>query len=391
MKKLKYRFSILTIMVLVVSSCSIKEGLTDEEVLALDKGDWNYSIQLFDPVSNSGVEGATVQVTIDGELKTFTSNSLGSVDFSGPYNEEIFATISKDGYYGFSREIYLNEGDRGKGLYRQIYMLPSGDEGTFTIKGKITVQSDLTTEAKEAADGATFTIDLFPNYDYMTTITVKTDATGNYSVKMPVWDGNTFYGYFRIRYNDYVAPQMVAINGLSGDPAFPETLPTVPSITTTFSAINSGSVDIPYVQPIYATVPASTGVGGIQAAPFRLTPNGSGGVSTGISAISTGTAYSAGDKPLTIVSIVGGTGALGVIRDTDANGILDQYEITAAGNGYPINNWSNQVVGNENFTNSYPSFYNDSYNYPSNNYKAGSIVVNNIYFGTGVSRVQEVQ
>lgn len=387
MKRLKYRFSILAIMVLVVSSCSIKEGLTDEEVLALDKSAWNFSIQLFDPISKSGVEGAKFDITIDGEVKTLTSNSAGTVEFTGSYLDELYINVSKDGYYDLSRKIYLNEGDRSKSLYRKIYMLPSGDEGTITIKGKVTLQSDLTTTAKEPAVGATFTIDLYPDYDFYKSIIVKTDANGNYSVKIPAWDGNSFNGYFIVRYQDYSTSQKVAINRLSGEQSFPETLPSVATIITTFSP-NGGSVTIPSVQPIYATVPAPTGVGGVQAPAFRLTPDGTGGINTGLVGISSGTAYSAGDKPLTIVSIVGGTGAIGAIRDTNANGILDQYEITNKGTAYPITNNGN-LVGNEYFN--YTYFSNNSYNYSNSNYRAGSIIVNDFYLGTGVSRVQDVQ
>lgn len=387
MKRLKYRFSILAIMVLVVSSCSIKEGLTDEEVLALDKSAWNFSIQLYDPISKKGVEGATFGITIDGEVKTFTSNSAGIVEFSGSYADEIYANVSKDGYFDLSRNINLNEGDRSQSLYRRVYMLPSGDEGTFTIKGKVTVQSDLTTETKEPAVGASFTVDLYSDNDFYKSITVKADESGNYSVKVPAMDENSYGGYFIVRYPDYTISQKVAINRLSEEPSFPETLPSVATILTTFSA-NYGSVTIPSVQPIYATVPAPTGVGGVQAPAFRLWPDGTGGVNTGLVGISSGTGYSTGDKPLTIVSIVGGTGAVGVIRDTNANGVLDQYEITNKGTAYPITNNGN-LVSNEYF--SYTYFHNNSYYGSDSNYRAGSIIVNDFYLGTGVSRVQDVQ
>ncbi|HCR53899.1 MAG TPA: hypothetical protein DIW27_05740, partial [Cytophagales bacterium] len=153
MEKLKYRFSLLAIMVLVVSSCSIKEGLTDEEVLTLDQTNWNYTVELFDPYLKKGIAGATLKVTINGEAKTLTANELGTVEFTGSYNEELFVNVSKEGYHGFGTTVYFDDTNRSKSLKKRINLFPSGNVGTFTVKGKITIQSDLTTTEREHAAG----------------------------------------------------------------------------------------------------------------------------------------------------------------------------------------------------------------------------------------------
>lgn len=388
MEKLKYRFSLLAIMVLVVSSCSIKEGLTDEEVLTLDQTNWNYTVELFDPYLKKGIAGATLKVTINGEAKTLTANELGTVEFTGSYNEELFVNVSKEGYHGFGTTVYFDDTNRSKSLKKRINLFPSGNVGTFTIKGKITIQSDLTTAEREPAAGAVFFIDLYPQYNFQQTIEVKADANGNYSVNLPDWSNSSgLYGYFHVRYIDYTTNQKIAINRYSGEPSFPETLPKIVTLNTSFSPIGYGLLSIPSVQPIYAISPAPEGTGGVQASPFRLTPNGNGGINTGTFGISTGTGYTAGDKTLNIVSILGGSGAQGVIRDTNANGVLDQYQISTAGTGYPNSNNAN-VVGQEYFDYSY--FHNNGYFYNSDSYRAGIIIVNNLHYGTGYLRTEAI-
>lgn len=389
----KFRnFILLLLLTSSVISCSVREGLKEEEILALDRTEWQYSFIVLDPYLKLPIEGVKVELTLSGEVKSFTTGTNGTVTFNGDYVESTRVRLSKAGYIELAKELYFYGDDRSKILNVQVNMFPSGDENTITMKGKMLIQSDLTTREEEAAVDGSIQIDFYPYYGFYKTFTVKPDDNGDYEIKLPSLN-NDVYGYFRISYPEFTIQQRLAINRLSGEPSFPATLPSVVELDTRFSPTSS-FVFIPTVNPVYATIPAPENVG-TQAPPFNsISINGvTGALITGnFSYSSTNSGYTAGDKPLTIVSIVGGSGATGVIRDTNANGILDQYEITNGGVNYPKSGNANAYTNGEKYgfnatfsNNTYLYYYNST---PS--LRAGSILVNNVTFGTGYTRDQDV-
>jgi len=374
-------------------SCQTADTLTDEEILEFDKQGWVYSIQVLDPYTNLGIGDVNVEVTIGGEQLTLTSNGSGAVEFEAGFTPRIDVTFSKQGYYESNRQLDFSEtgGNRSKGLSSVAYLIPSADEFTFTIQGKVTVQSDLTTLARENAQGAKFFVEfsysgsplLFP---------VIVDNTGRYKVKIPALYNSSLGGVFKFVYEGYVADQRIAINGLFDQAAFPATVPSVVQIRTSFDP-PSATNPVPVVFPVYATVPAPpAGPNALQATALNLSGilDGAGGVTLGNFFIAgTGGGYAAGDLPLTIVSIDGGSGATGVIRDTNANGGLDQIQITTSGSGYPLSNSNVNKVGAQGFS---ADFSNNDYQSAGNvNFRPGAIVVNNVFYGTGTSRDKAIK
>lgn len=373
------------IVFVVLNACTTSGDLTEEEILALDQQDYQYSFQILDPYTNAGVEGATLEATVNGEVITVVTNSQGSAEFQSPFQGTFEIVLSKSDYFETRQTVDFTNDNRTKILARTFYIFPTSDYGTFEVKGKFTIQSDITTPEREAAPNARFEVQLRQNGVVYSVILVNADNSGNYSVILPSWFNLPFGGDIRFRYTPYQTDQRIAINRLTSQPSFPETLPSTPLIKTTFDPA-SGALSIPFVQAVYATIPAPpAGPDALQASPFFLGLNGSGGVSTGTSFLFSGggDGYGAADISLNIISIVGGSGATGVVRDTNLDGTLDQYQISVGGSGYPQTANANRV-GGQSF--SATRFNNNTLYGQNSEFRPGAIIVNDVFLGTGTSR-----
>ncbi len=380
---------IVVLAIVCLASCRNADTLTEEEILAFDKQDWQYLFTVLDPFTNQHVSNVNIVVSVGGEIITLTTNASGAAEFKSGFVSGFDIALSKQGYFSSRQNLsYVEAGnDRSKVLNETLYLFPDASYGTFTVQGKATVESDLTNTTRENAVGAKFRIEIAPNSEITMIIQGVTDNNGRYKVTLPSWNNLPIGGFIRFTYEAYVTDQRIAINRFSDQLAFPATLPTVQLIRTSFDPA-TGAISFPSVPSVYATSPAPpAGPSAVQANPFLITGilNGSGGIVVGTFGITaTGGGYAAGDLPLTIVSIDGGAGASAVIRDTNANGTLDQIQVTAAGSGYPLTGGSVNKVGISSFS---ATSFNNATNYGQNSgYSPGSIVVNDLFFGTGTSR-----
>ncbi|MGE0589331.1 MAG: hypothetical protein AB7O48_12210 [Cyclobacteriaceae bacterium] len=386
--------SLALLVILLVVSCRTADTLTEEELLEFDRQGWLYSIQMWDPYLGAGVPDLDVEVSVGGEPLTLTSNGSGIIEFISGFSNEFQVTVVGQGYFTVSRIIpTVDEGfsDRGKTIYKTVELYPEADYGTFTLQGKAEVQSDVTTSQREPAPAAKFEVRFFVDGNNQVIIPIVTDNNGRYKVKVPA---RPYASPFLV-YEAYTTNQTIAINRVTGQPVFPQTLPSIVQIETAFNPTAVSSNSIPFVSPVYATIPAPpAGPNALPARAYSLSTSGfldgSGGIFLGAFTVtSIGGGYLAGDLPLTVVSLDGGSGAVGVIRDTNADGTLNQIEFTTAGSGYPLLNTSVNKVAGQGFSADLPN--NSFLGSPVlSTFTPGAIIVNDIYYGTGSSRSQAV-
>jgi hypothetical protein len=385
-------------------ACNHDNELTEEDILKYDQQDVPYSLRVSDPFLKNGVKDVKITVTIDGQVKEFMTDVNGVVQFSTRQKDILIVDMVKDGY--FSRQTKINmislSKSRESDLFYNIPIYPTAAYGTFTVTGNMQVQSDLTTHEAEPASGASFEV-TYTAYngsvdenEIIARVQATTDENGRYEVALPAisyYDNG--YAFFAFNYFSYGVKQTLAINNFLGEELFPKTLPSIQQIDTQFDPTSGALATIPLVtRDVFVTIPSPpNGVNALQASPFLPQLDGISGILTGPLSVPLGVGgggYGSSDIPLTVKSLKGGTGAVGVIRDTNSDGVLDQYEFTSSGAGYPLGHANvNKVVTQYFWVSTFlqNSAYNN-YDYP---YTAGQIVTNNVNYGTGVQRTVEVQ
>lgn len=178
---------------LFFSSCE-KDTFTEEDAMeALQKV--NLVISVTDASNfNQPIEGATVRTIIDSVAVEKTTDASGLVTFTNvKISGNLNVYISKADYTTAFTTISTTPND-----YRQtvvssnvsIYSL--SDENLATVKGQLTIETDLTNRTKEVVAGAEVRVynPYLPNGCAKNFIGV-TDSVGKYEIKVPVnADGN---------------------------------------------------------------------------------------------------------------------------------------------------------------------------------------------------------
>jgi len=150
--------------------------------------------------SDAALDGVTVKAVIDTSAVTATTNANGIAVFEDLKiggNVNIYA--SKEGYTTVFTSVNTTPND-----YRQtvvgsnIYLYSTTGDNVVTVKGQLTIETDMTNRQREyvsgtevlAYNGSLGATDRF--------FVGTTDATGNYSIVVPIDDngGNSVYVYF---------------------------------------------------------------------------------------------------------------------------------------------------------------------------------------------------
>ncbi|HEY5822838.1 MAG TPA: carboxypeptidase-like regulatory domain-containing protein, partial [Cyclobacteriaceae bacterium] len=390
MKQNRFRFlsfALAGLVLLGAVSCqddfTEKDALKAQQEIGLAIYVVNYSTTDRAPLAN-----AKVVVSQSGVTQEVTTDETGVAKFPTIEIGEYVYTITADNFVTVKglEEIYIDNFRQGQ-VTALIGLYSTSDASMATIKGNITIDTDVTNFTREFPS-VTVYADIELSGIGTRTFTGKTDASGNYSIKVPV-DANG--SYISIRYPEFSADQTIALNRYAEEVAFPATLPRVEKINTFFSTSTSFNGNYDFyegnVRSLFAVVDAPP-ADGTQAIVSNVNTNSIGEI-TSVS-FSNGGNYTGdadGKVNITITSLDGGTGGSIVVTLNGASSVSTAYATPAnvvltKGSGYPKN--SDNTTLNK-ITYRLPT--SRSY---AQNVHPGDEVVANADYGTGVYRPKSV-
>ena len=376
---------------------SCKEQFTEEEALKAQQlvdfalHVYNRSLQGQPPVA-----GAKVTFIQGGNKKEATTDENGVALFPGVKFGGFVLAVSADNFtsMSFDDEIYADDFRTTQQTYSVgIYSL--ADESLATVKGTVRIDTDLTNDTPETLEGVTLRFRANLNYGdqiFMAT----TDANGNYEVKVPAEQYGTYVYVF---YPDMLVGQKIAYNKLQSETKnFPDVLPKVETIETLFAMYTGGGILNNYnnyrtsgIFPIYAIAdPAPTGQA---TAVISYVYTNADGEIVDID-FATGGDYTGdadGKVNVTFTSLLGGSGATLEITLGDQTNLNNAYNQNGTatinfvgGSGYPDDNYQLNRTGYRG-----PSI-NSQNRESSFRLYPGTITFNNVDYGTGVSRPDDL-
>lgn len=370
-------------------ACS--EEFTEEDALKAQQT-IDLAVYVVDGTSDldSPIEGATVTVSQGGKTIEVITDASGVAMFPD-FGVGSFV-------YNVSADNYLSESNLGNAIADNIRvgqitaraeLISMKDENLATIKGNITVDTDVTNLTKEAAADVMVYFDVYL-YGRNHIFSAITDTEGNYEAKIPT-NGSDGTTYVELRYSDFEANQTIAVNKFECEVGvFPEVLPRIETIKTLYSSSTTGALNKyfyeGYVRSMYA-VADSAPEGGAQAIIDYVYTNDEGEV-TGLYFADGGNYMNDEDGlvNIQIFSLDGGSEASVSIVLGDQGDLEDAYyengtAITTLnpGSGYPD---SNETLNKIDYRN--PSFVSSVELYP------GSIKIVNGDYGTGIYRPRKV-
>lgn len=196
---------------LLFSSCE-KDTFTEEDAMkALQEV--NLAITVTDHSNfDQPIEGATVSTLIDSVAVQKTTDANGMVNFgkikiSGNLN----VYVKKTGYTGAFTTVNTQPNDyRQTSITKNIAIYSLSDESLATVKGQLTIETDLTNRTKEVVANAEVRVynSNLPSGSAKTFIGT-TDSLGNYEIKVPV--NANGHDQLQVYYNGVEAERTVAV------------------------------------------------------------------------------------------------------------------------------------------------------------------------------------
>ncbi len=174
---------------LVFSSCD-KDKFTEEDALeALQE--IGFIVAVTDATNNDVPLGsANVKIVYKGETVQKTTDSTGTAVFEDiQIGGNMNVYVTKDGYTTIFTSVSTLPGDYRQSIVNKSVRLYSlSDEKMFTVKGKLTIESDLTNRTRETVPEGTEVIvqNSYIPAGIQENYVGTTDANGEYSVKVPV-------------------------------------------------------------------------------------------------------------------------------------------------------------------------------------------------------------
>lgn len=201
----------------------------------------DYTVTVTDINTGVPIPDADVMVASEGKIVTVKTNAAGIATFSGltlfPMSR---FTISKAGFTtgSISQEMLLAANTQPVGLFNTA-------DAKNEVKGKLFIETDLTNATSEIVPGNTLvtaTANVSNNMggSYRVQVATRTDAAGNYSLKLPDAP-NSIYS---LTFGQVTADQKLYVNGTEDAGAnfggvFPTVLPQIATIKTFFDVNNS--------------------------------------------------------------------------------------------------------------------------------------------------------
>jgi len=388
MKQNRFRFLSLALSGLVLfGAVSCQDDFTEEDAL---KAQQQVGLTIY-VVNSSSVESAPVAnakvvVSQSGTTQEVTTDETGVAKFSSIQIGEFVYSVSADKFTSVSEVGSADVDNFRQGqVTAQVGLYSLEDASMATVKGNVTVDTDLTNTTREFA-AVKVSVDVWLDNVGKRTFTGTTDASGNYSIKIPV---NANGSDINIRYPDFSADQTIAIDRYEGEESFPATLPKIDKVSTLFSM----SPDTYYNEDFSTSVRSVWGIaeaapaGGETAVINWIYTNEDGEV-TGVDFDNGGdyTGDADGKVTINITSIDGGTGA-SIVIDLDGYTNLESAYYNSsdvvinAGSGYPYD---------DNYSLNKTGYRSPSYRSSESTVRPGEEVVANADYGTGSYRGKSV-
>ncbi|MBI9054439.1 MAG: hypothetical protein JEY96_11520 [Bacteroidales bacterium] len=238
-------------LVIVFSFNSCEDTFTEEDAMeALQKVD--LIIAVTDKSNyDQAIDGATVSTVIDGVNVEKTTDATGLVTFEDVNiggNLNIYVT--KVDYTTTFTTVNTTPSDyRQATVSASVSVYSLADESLVTVKGQLTIETDLTNRTKEVVEGAEVKVynQYLPNGGAKAFIGIS-DAEGKYEIKVPV--NSTGNDYINVRFqslenisrtvglnvnNNYSVVTQNAFYDIEGNNN-PTDIPSVPSALITIGA-----------------------------------------------------------------------------------------------------------------------------------------------------------
>lgn len=248
MKKTICKLLLIIVPVMLLFSCK-KDDFTEKDALAAQQS-INLSLTVVDATSSlAPVGGATVRLLKDSTIVTKTTNNDGTVVFPNVrIGGDAVVSVSKDQYTSVLTTVSTDPysyRQTGVSELVSIYSLASGK--TATIKGRLTMQSDLTDRNREPATGVVVKArNRSINSTTEQLFTATTDNDGNYAVSIPVSGSGDNIEIF---YPEFTVNQKLAMVQDNNSIAVSER-------PVLYKSDVSPLMSIPSIPSIYATVAA---------------------------------------------------------------------------------------------------------------------------------------
>lgn len=209
------KFIVFTLVAgLSFNSCE-KDTFTEEDAMqALQKVDLIITVT---DKSNFDlpVDSATVSTVIDGVTVEKLTDASGMVSFKkAKIGEDLNVYVSKENYTKTFTTINTTPANyRQSAVSANVYIYSLADENLVTVKGQLTIETDLTNRTKEVVVGSevrVFNQDL-PNGSVKAFIG-KSDKEGKYEIKVPVNATGNDHIYVRFQSIDTIRTAGVDVN-----------------------------------------------------------------------------------------------------------------------------------------------------------------------------------
>jgi hypothetical protein len=410
MKKTQIKFLTMAMVgLLLLGTYSCKDEYTEEDALKAQQ-EIDLTIYVVDNTSSGRNPIANAKVTVSqaGTSTEVTTNDKGVAQFPKIKVGGYTYSVTAENYTSTSGTYEADPGNYRQGqVTQQIILYALAGENTATIRGTVIMEKDLTNGTPEPVASYKVYADVSLSNLGTKTFTATTDAQGNYQMVVPTNGANG--SSVSLRFPDFEADQVIAFNkyydATNADNFFtePQVLPQKETIKTIFSVNTGGGINRYFrtsggstvtsitnqIRSVYAVAEAPP-TGGTRAIIDEVYTNALGEV-TGID-FNTGGNYTGdadGKVTVTITSLDGGSGAsisiplTGVTTTGNASTAYNDNSPTIVpGSGYPKNS-NNFTLNKVNLKD--PSGTTSLYIY------AGQFYYANMDFGTGVSRVKELQ
>lgn len=361
-----------------VTITSCKDDFTEKDVLN-EQQTIDLSVLAYDPNAGAGIPNATVIVTREGKMDSTTTNANGVAVFPDTkIGSNVPVTVKASGFTTVKSLENLDvENFRQSAVTVTSHLFALTGPSTAVVKGKVYIETDLTNEDREFAQGTVITATA-SNDNAEMSVSSTVDAEGNYTLTLPTTKGGMYYD---LHVADIEVDQKIAINQKVSEEGYPVTTPSIQNIKTLFSKSGNPAY-IPNVAPIFITV-----TGGTTPATYRLyyyyVEKGAIDKTTYyLNSMEQGSGFTPGtiaSSNVVVTSLLGETTKATATANADANGRITSITVTEGGAGYPESSQTNQV------SQQYSSFSNSVV------IESGQIRNMDFSYGTGTHRAIEVE
>ena len=313
MKKITLKPLMIALLTLAISISCDDDDLSQEDIIN-NQQLINLTIRVVDATREDlPIDSAIVEIVDNGEIKSVVTGQTGLAVFTDVTISNIIpVTITKSGYTSVASDINTAfKNYREAHILDKMSLYPIDGDYVTTIKGRLTIESDVTNRKREAVPAGTIVKAFNNNISSSMAFTGETDNEGNYELKVPV--GHDGEDIITLSYSEVYVNQKIAVEGSN------YTINVVDRPTYFSLAENSARYNIKSLPSVYATIeaPQAATIGEGFALGAEVTP---------------GPIYYYADEPLIVSGGEGYPDGEHFVKLSEGiNGIADELEIYVEG------------------------------------------------------------